>query len=116
MNPLCVVCQAPATDVDHIQPIADGGEPWDMANMQALCHSHHSEKTRLEKAGASWEGTGADGYPISSSHWWKKNRPSDLSLDRVLGTSREFVRSGGIDRASLEKMPYRGKYGPCRGQ
>ena len=46
-HPLCVECGAPATDVDHIVPIAEGGShKWE--NLQALCHRHHSGKTMRE--------------------------------------------------------------------
>jgi len=38
----------PATDVDHIIPKRRGGpDRWE--NLQALCHSCHSSKTRLEQ-------------------------------------------------------------------
>lgn len=39
-------CHEPATDVDHITPIEDGGDPWDEENLRPLCHRHHSRKTR----------------------------------------------------------------------
>lgn len=39
-------CTAIATDVHHKQDIADGGDKWSMANLEALCHSHHSQITR----------------------------------------------------------------------
>lgn len=51
-NPLCAVCLKEsivrsATDVDHIMPKSQGGtDDWD--NLQALCKSHHSEKTARE--------------------------------------------------------------------
>lgn len=53
-HPLCVECMkegryVKATDVDHIK--AHRGDPflfWDESNWQALCHSHHSQKTRRE--------------------------------------------------------------------
>jgi 5-methylcytosine-specific restriction endonuclease McrA len=32
--------------VDHIEPVADGGDMWSPANHQALCHSCHRVKTR----------------------------------------------------------------------
>jgi 5-methylcytosine-specific restriction protein A len=35
--------------VDHIIPITQGGEIWNMDNMQALCNSHHSQKTKQEQ-------------------------------------------------------------------
>lgn len=43
-SPLCVRCQEPATDVDHIQARNLGGS--DAAeNLQTLCHACHSRKT-----------------------------------------------------------------------
>jgi 5-methylcytosine-specific restriction endonuclease McrA len=52
-HPLCVECLArgksiPATEVDHIKPLSQGGDKWDPSNHQALCKSHHSRKTRRE--------------------------------------------------------------------
>ena len=52
--PLCVEClkegrYVKATDVDHIKP--HRGDPalfWDENNWQALCHRHHSIKTRRD--------------------------------------------------------------------
>jgi 5-methylcytosine-specific restriction enzyme A len=41
-------CHQPATDVDHIVPLADGGEPFDETNLQTLCKRHHSQKTQRE--------------------------------------------------------------------
>jgi 5-methylcytosine-specific restriction endonuclease McrA len=50
MHPECAECGAPATDVDHVIPLADGGSN-DIGNLQALCHSHHSAKTAREQGG-----------------------------------------------------------------
>ena len=56
-HPLCVKCQekgrvTAATDVDHIVPHrGDMTLFWDESNWQALCHSHHSEKTASEDSG-----------------------------------------------------------------
>lgn len=42
----CQACgKAGWLEVDHRQPIARGGDPWDMANLQALCRHCHSRKT-----------------------------------------------------------------------
>lgn len=41
-------CTDRATDADHIMPISQGGARFDVANGQALCHQHHSMKTRAE--------------------------------------------------------------------
>ena len=44
INPTCIACGAPATDVDHVTPRShDGGDEW--GNLAALCHSCHSRKT-----------------------------------------------------------------------
>ena len=47
-HPLCIECGEIATDVDHITPIEQGGDPWSRANLQTLCHRCHSMKTRTE--------------------------------------------------------------------
>jgi 5-methylcytosine-specific restriction enzyme A len=47
-HPLCP-CGQIATDVDHITPIAKGGDPWTPANLQALCAPCHGQKTRAEQ-------------------------------------------------------------------
>ena len=52
--PLCAMCRAkgkltPATVVDHIKPIRHGGDRYDSANLQSLCWSCHSSKTRMEE-------------------------------------------------------------------
>lgn len=48
-DPICRICgQQPSTDVDHVTPLADGGAPLDMANLQGACHEDHSRKTREE--------------------------------------------------------------------
>lgn len=46
-QPLCQ-CGKLATDVDHITPISDGGDPWNHANLQPLCATCHSRKTNKE--------------------------------------------------------------------
>ena len=48
-EPMCRACgEQPATDVDHIVPMAQGGSQWDWANLQPLCHRCHSAKTMRE--------------------------------------------------------------------
>jgi len=37
-------------EVDHIQPITDGGHPFDPGNLQTLCSDCHTEKTSTEAA------------------------------------------------------------------
>lgn len=52
VNPICqwveqdgTGCRRPATDCDHITPVAEGGEFLDYENTQSLCAPHHTEKT-----------------------------------------------------------------------
>lgn len=45
-HPLCA-CGAPATEVDHIVPLARGGTN-EESNLQALCKACHSAKTARE--------------------------------------------------------------------
>lgn len=51
-DPLCVMCKVigvvtVATEVDHIIPHrGDRALFWDPENVQGLCDTHHSEKTR----------------------------------------------------------------------
>lgn len=40
-----------ATDVDHIVPLADGGERLDLDNLCSLCKACHSRKTAMEDGG-----------------------------------------------------------------
>jgi 5-methylcytosine-specific restriction endonuclease McrA len=52
-DPTCVACgAAPSSDVDHVRPLrevlASGGDPFDEANLMALCSSCHSRKTAAE--------------------------------------------------------------------
>ena len=54
IHPLCEECMkegryVKATDVDHIVPHRGNRKLfWDRSNWQALCHRHHSMKTRQE--------------------------------------------------------------------
>ena len=32
-------------ECDHIQPVSEGGEFWDLPNLQPLCHNCHRAKT-----------------------------------------------------------------------
>lgn len=74
--PLCRLCAGrglavPAVDVDHITPVADGGAPFDQNNLQALCHSCHSRKTRADQTGKPMAGCDEDGTPHDARHWWR---------------------------------------------
>lgn len=63
-NPLCRMCLldgvvTAATMVDHIVPIADGGEKLDDDNLQSLCRDCHARKTAddlVKRAANEWIG------------------------------------------------------------
>ena len=45
----CRACgRAGRLEVDHVRPVALGGDPWALANLQALCVRCHLGKTRGE--------------------------------------------------------------------
>lgn len=45
---VCRTCGRLASHVDHIIPLDRGGALWSRDNLQALCTSCHSRKTRAE--------------------------------------------------------------------
>jgi len=52
----CVECERkgrkiPATVVDHIQPISQGGEKLDESNLRAMCARCHNSKSARESKG-----------------------------------------------------------------
>ena len=53
-NPLCVEClkkgrTEPATVVDHITPINQGGDAWSYDNLQPMCSRCHNKKSGRER-------------------------------------------------------------------
>ena len=45
----CQACgKAGRLEVDHILPLVDGGQPYDLDNLQTLCRSCHVRKTAAE--------------------------------------------------------------------
>ena len=47
-EPACRECDAPASEVDHIVSLEDGGPPYHPDNLQPLCKPCHSRKTAAE--------------------------------------------------------------------
>ena len=101
-NPLCVHCKeqgrvTAAQEVDHIEPITHGGDPWDWDNLQPLCKSCHSRKTLNEKRHGNTYvgGCGPDGWPTDPRHpanggdgnlsreYRERVRPPDLKPSRI---------------------------------
>ena len=47
----CRECGRYGNEVDHIQPLHTGGDPWAESNLQCLCRRCHIAKTRAEYSG-----------------------------------------------------------------
>jgi 5-methylcytosine-specific restriction protein A len=76
-EPLCRLCTAaertvPATDVDHIKPISQGGAALDPENFRSLCRPCHSTVTarQLSKTDKPIKGCNDEGQPIDPAHPW----------------------------------------------
>jgi len=88
-NPICEMCGVGfASEVDHIKPIKLGGDPWDIHNLQALCHRCHSSKTAAQDHGfgntsrrtAHPKGCDVYGSPLDlSSEWRTKHETEQLA-------------------------------------
>lgn len=61
-QPQCQRCGKPATDVDHIKPLRDGGTH-EASNLRCLCHSCHSKRTWQDTIGKSIEQRREAGKP-----------------------------------------------------
>lgn len=49
-DPVCRMCNVePTHTIDHIKPIRNGGDAWDMGNMQGLCKRCNISKTSKQK-------------------------------------------------------------------
>ena len=47
----CCSCgRAGRLEVDHIEPLKSGGDPWEESNLQALCRACHIAKTAAENS------------------------------------------------------------------
>jgi 5-methylcytosine-specific restriction protein A len=43
-------CQERSTSVDHIVPLADGGDPYGRSNVRGMCFFHHKRRTSQQGA------------------------------------------------------------------
>lgn len=80
-DPLCEDCAAvgrvvAARQVDHVNSINDGGDPWDMQNLSSKCSSCHSRKTshvEVHRHGrVPVRGCDLNGRPIDRGHSWNE--------------------------------------------
>ena len=81
-HPFCEMCGIGlSSEVDHIKPINEGGDPWDESNFQALCHSCHSVKTaskdhafgnKTSSRDVRPRGCTIDGLPLDKNNEWRR--------------------------------------------
>ena len=49
-DPICKICNNRLSQVaDHIIPISQGGDKYDMDNLQGVCHKCHNKKSQSER-------------------------------------------------------------------
>lgn|SRR5436190_21576924 len=49
-QPICAICtERLSQEIDHIQPLSQGGAPYDRANVRGLCRDCHHERHRPPK-------------------------------------------------------------------
>jgi len=98
--PCCEHCGKPATCVDHIMPIEDGGHPFDQSNLQSLCAKCHNVKTASVDGGfgnrkkrGRLKGCKADGTPLDPRHEWnmEKKFTRRLPANRVPSLFADLV-------------------------
>lgn len=54
LDPTCQRCGNQLADhVHHITDLQQGGDPWNLDNLESLCHSCHSAETRQRQTGAT---------------------------------------------------------------
>ena len=95
-SPMCEECltmgrDVPATDVDHVVAIANGGGALDLANLRSLCRKCHSRKTAEMDRGFGnarrqrmrVRGCTPDGLPRDPAHpWAEESRDRDGQTPR----------------------------------
>lgn len=69
-NYACQSCKAhgklvAAKEIDHVKPLAHGGTDAH-ANLTALCHDCHTDKTNKQRGATVRVRTGIDGWPVSA--------------------------------------------------
>ena len=67
-HPMSALCRSePATEVDQIVRLADGGSFADPANLRSACRWCHSQRHAARPRSRV---NSATGFPTDASHWW----------------------------------------------
>jgi 5-methylcytosine-specific restriction endonuclease McrA len=71
-HPRCVMCQAKATDVDHIKTIRERPDlRMNQTNWRALCHACHAQRTAQHRLGRGPRACDDAGNPLDHNHPWR---------------------------------------------
>jgi 5-methylcytosine-specific restriction protein A len=86
-SPLCCSCQdsggiKPARVVDHINPVRQGGDFWDITNLQPMCDSCHNSKSGKESHGISTDSGDTERGGRGSKHL--KNNSTGNVVERAV--------------------------------
>ena len=104
-HPLCNVCGGAAGTVDHIIPIEQGGDAWDMDNLQTICFQCHQEKrakeAQMAAKGQSYDDTSSNvflvyGPPAGGKATYVRGKAS--YGDVILSLDRMFVSLTGLPK------------------
>lgn len=103
-QPLCVMCGEAGGTVDHIIPIEQDGEMWNVSNLQTLCFDCHQlkrakeaqMKKRNEKYNQSCRVTVVTGPPGAGKTSYVKERA--IEGDLILDIDRLFVAFTGLPK------------------
>ena len=113
-EPLCQPCKArdvltSANTVDHIKPIADGGDPFPpLAGLMSMCGRCHNEKTAANDRGSvkpfarKIKGVDANGNPVDPGDGWHgggggSNHQKEAGRGPVWENERYLVSGQGAD-------------------
>lgn len=72
---VCQICgklmMSDEVQVDHVVPLAQGGEPFAMDNLRAVCAECNSRKATEDRTGRV-KGCDENGWPVDGKHEWNK--------------------------------------------
>ena len=86
----------PATEVDHIVPVAEGGTD-DPSNLQAINKVCHKRKTKLDEGARPSYGADESGLPLDPRHPWR------IQEREALERATQKQKTKGIDNSTIDR-------------
>ena len=77
-EPMCRMCAeigkaTLASVADHVTPIAAGGDPWSLDNLQPLCAPCHDGAKAEQESTGRIRGCDEHGVPLDPAHPWRRS-------------------------------------------